>query len=171
MSARQEPLALVLYEAGEDRPSSIVDLQTGELVSIDSDDDDLIGLRLRANDLINSLRTLNRAIDNELRSRMDKDAHWTRHAPTLRIKASSTSPAPKLTVLRPQELWDLLAGMVKAGEITDAAMHAAIEQKPTEYSVKIAGVKRLMTRVDLVERLQTVATEVEPDRPVKYGPG
>lgn len=158
---------LVLREPGAVRPTDVVDVTSGELISLDAPSDDLIALRVRLKELAAQLRGVNAAIDDEIRRRMDQDARWTISVPGVG-KASAPSPAPGLDVPDPAALNKVLQGMLDREEITAAAKYAAIEPKPIEYTVKTAGIKALMKRDDLLPLLQTVIRPAESKRPVTY---
>lgn len=159
---------LVLWEPGAVRPTDVVDVSTGELLSLDAPSEDLIAMRVRSKELGAQLRAVNAAIDDEIKRRMDHDLRWTVEAPTIGVRASAPSPAQRLTVPDPAALNKLLQAMLDADEISAAAKYAAISPKPVEYDVKVAGLKALWKRDDLRERLQTVITKAQPPRPVKY---
>jgi len=162
-------VALVLREPGQARPTDVVDVISGTILSLDAPDDDLIALRLRVTELRAALADVNAAIDDEVRRRMDKDSRWTREAFTMGVKASAPSPDEQLVVPDPAELNTLLQRMLDADEITAAAKFAAIAPRPVEYDVKLAGLKALLKREELRERLATVARmEPRARRPVQY---
>lgn len=163
------PRELVLYDGGSTTPTDVVDVSSGEIVSLKgATTDDLVALRVSLITMRGEIDSVCRAIDAEVIERMDKDAHWTHNVPSSGLKASTSSPEPKLTVLNPAELNKVLQKMLDQDEITPEAKFAAIEPKPIEYKVKIAGVKALLKRPDLRERLETVAVMVDKDRRVSY---
>lgn len=159
---------LVLYEPGAVVPAHVVDVTSGEIISMSAPSDDLIALRMRLKRLAADLRSVNKAIDDEIKRRMDHDLRWTIDAPAVGAKATAPSPEKRLTVPDPAALNRVLQQMLDEELITPAAKMAAIEPEPVAYKTKLAGIKALMKRDDLAPRLQTVVILADPDRHVTY---
>jgi hypothetical protein len=107
---------------------------TGEVVQLDTASDALIAtLRVESETLALRLKQLDAAIQNEMRSRMDRAAEWTRHvvADGQRYKFTAPSPSAGAVEYDPDSLEIVLADLVESGTIDAEAAAKALQRTVT----------------------------------------
>ena len=113
--------------------------RTGEILTLDSETEDLAHWLDAVRALEWDIRTNKRIVSQEIHARMDKAATWTLHLPGLKV--TGQSPAPEETWSGP-ELREALYDLVERGLISVEAADAAVETVVT-YKPRKAGITAL----------------------------
>jgi hypothetical protein len=132
---------------------------TGECIDLAGPDQDLAGALDRIRQLETELRSVKRAVSDELLARMDQAASWTIHAGDLTL----TGQSPDRTEYDGARLAQTVDTLVAGGHITSEAAHAAVESEVT-WKVKKAGVNKLLKLGGVVAESVSVCAAPD-DRP------
>lgn len=121
------------------RVESVLNPTTGEILDLDSPSDELGRWLLEAREWERRLREAKNAVVEELHRRMDAEASWTIHTPDFDLRGES----PDRVEYDPERLRSTLAGLAKAGAISEGAAEAALKEEVT-YKPRCQGINALL---------------------------
>ena len=113
---------------------------TGEQLDLDASDDQLATWLKEMQEFRKSMAVIERALKDELLSRMDRRGRWTHHAAGASVSAESPQPGEDFDG---EGLYRELMDIVRDGELDREAVDAAIELLPVSYKVKKSGITAL----------------------------
>jgi hypothetical protein len=124
--------------ARTETPAVVITPMTGEVVELDATTDVLADWLHRVRQAEADLRDAKRAVGAELLARMDREARWTARVGAFEVKGDG----PGAVEYDAERLRTELHLLVRAGEISEAAMQDAVEIVHT-YKAKARGINAL----------------------------
>lgn len=121
------------------QPVTVVSPRTGEVLSLDSEAEELGRFLTEVREVESLLRESKSVVNRELLRRMDFEREWTIHAPGMKLSAPSSKPVEGFDA---PALREALLTLVDKGELPIKAVDAAVETVVL-YKVKKAGVEAL----------------------------
>lgn len=149
-----------VYGKELDRPKTLVNPATGELVLLDAPDEHLAEVLDSIRELKSQLNELVGEVSAEVLRRQDKARNWTTRAGDYEIRGESDAPKMEWDE---RALLAALSDLVERGIIEPAAADAALEEVTT-LKVKQKGINALRKSPGLREIIDSCGEEKPPER-------